>query len=236
MKPPRPDRLLLFDRRLQHRLKVPAEALAGLDEAGRGPLAGPVVAAAVILPFIPLAVVIDDSKRLTPQAREAAFQVILPLAAVGVGIVDVEEIDRIGIHRATGLAMLKALRRLPRLPQWALVDGPWIPEGCPVGATPIVGGDAKSRLIASASIVAKVLRDRLMRNLHRLIPEYGFYRHKGYPTPEHLKALKRLGPCFLHRFSFSPLRPAPPPGRRQTVQFVTPLDGACAKGTEPNEV
>ena len=185
--------------------------IAGLDEVGRGPLAGPVVASAVILYQSPLNVPIDDSKRLSASAREAAYREILPNAAVGIGYAVPEEIDRIGIHLACHLAMLRAVHRLPVSPALILVDGPWVPAGCPVKTIPIIGGDAKSLHIACASIVAKVARDRMMRRLHRILPAYGFHRHKGYGTPEHLEALREIGASNVHRFSFRPLRAVIPP-------------------------
>ncbi len=179
--------------------------MAGLDEVGRGPLAGPLVASAVLLHRPCLNVLIDDSKCLTPEAREMAYRAILPCADIGVGFVVPEEIDRIGIHRATALAMLRALRRLPVPPTLLLIDGPWVPGGCPVDALPIIDGDAKSFHIAAASIVAKVIRDRMMVRLHTILPEYGFLRHKGYGTPEHLGALRAIGASSFHRFSFRPV-------------------------------
>lgn len=177
-----------------------------MDEAGRGPLAGPVVASAVILFQVPSSIFLDDSKRLTPRARESAYQAILRCAAVGVGAAGAEEIDRIGIHAATHRAMVRALQKLPVLPQWVLVDGCHVPKDCPVPAAAVVGGDARSLSIACASIVAKVVRDQWMGLVHRLYPEYGFLQHKGYGTEKHLKALRWLGPCRFHRFSFAPVR------------------------------
>ena len=164
------------------------------------------VASAVLLRRFRFSVPIDDSKRLSPRAREAAFRCILPWADIGIGFVWPEEIDRLGIHPATGLAMLRAIQRLPVPAQVAFIDGPWIPEGFPLPAVPIVKGDAKSLVIACASIVAKVVRDRGMDRVHRLHPEYGFLRHKGYGTPEHLNALATLGPSLFHRYSFQPIR------------------------------
>lgn len=164
------------------------------------------VASAVIL-YHPLPnVPIDDSKRLSPSAREAAYRQILPNAVVGIGYATPEEIDRRGIHPACHLAMLRALRQLPVSPALILVDGPWIPAGCPVKAVPVIGGDARSLHIACASIVAKVVRDRMMRRLHRILPAYGFSRHKGYGTPEHLEVLREIGASNFHRFSFRPVR------------------------------
>lgn len=176
-----------------------------MDEAGRGPLAGPVLAAAVILHQLPTDVPVDDSKRLTPIARERAFSRIVQCAFVGVGAVWQEEIDRIGIHVATRQAMLCALERLPVPPRWVLVDGRDPLSGCPFSVSPIIGGDGKSLVIACASIVAKVTRDRWMVRLDRFHPEYGFRRHKGYGTPEHLRVLRAVGPSFFHRFSFRPI-------------------------------
>ena len=179
-----------------------------MDEAGRGPLAGPVVAGAVILFQTPPIDWIDDSKRLTPEAREKAYRAILRSAAVGVGAAGAEEIDRIGIHAATHLAMIRALSKLPVEPALVLIDGRFIPAGCPAPALSFVRGDARSLSIACASIVAKVVRDQWMGLVHRLHPEYGFGRHKGYGTADHLKALRHLGPCRFHRFSFQPIRSA----------------------------
>jgi len=169
-------------------------------------LAGPVVAGAVILRSTHLTVRIDDSKRLSACARETAFSAILSCADVGVGAVVSEEIDRLGIHRATALAMIRALKALGVSPKLALIDGPRIPLDCPVPAMPVVQGDARSLAIACASIVAKVTRDRWMGWVDALHPEYKFSRHKGYGTPEHLKVLKALGPSSYHRFSFHPIR------------------------------
>ena len=176
-----------------------------MDEVGRGPLAGPVLAAAVILHQLPTEVAIDDSKRLTPAARERAFLRIIPCAFVGVGAIWEEEIDCIGIHRATRRAMLRALDRLPVSPGWVLVDGREALPGCPFSMTPVVGGDGRSLAIACASIIAKVIRDRWMERLHRLHPEYGFHRHKGYGTREHLRILRTVGPSLFHRYSFRPI-------------------------------
>lgn len=176
-----------------------------MDEAGRGPLAGPVVASAVILFETPATDFIDDSKRLTPQARERAYRAILRCAAIGVGAAGPEEIDRIGIHAATHQAMLRALSKLTVPPSLILIDGNFVPAGCPARAVSIVRGDGLSLSIACASIVAKVVRDQWMGLVDRLHPEYGFGRHKGYGTADHRKALRQLGPCRFHRFSFRPL-------------------------------
>lgn len=206
-KPQRLQQLLLFDQRVRRRLKLRQGLLAGVDEAGRGPLAGPVVAAAVLLYHTRFTVPVDDSKRLSPSARERAFASILRAGLIGVGATSHEEIDRIGIQAATQQAMLQALDRLPVSPEWVLLDGRTVPEGCRLAALPIVGGDAKSLVVACASIVAKVTRDRWMARVDRLQPEYGFGRHKGYGTPEHLHLLRSIGPGLFHRYSFRPIRP-----------------------------
>lgn len=179
--------------------------VCGVDEAGRGPLAGPVVAAAVIFPSPRAPKGINDSKLLTAELREALFDEIMGSAAVGIGIATVEEIDEINILQATFLAMRRAVSALPEAPRHALIDGNQRPDlGCP--ATPIVKGDGLSLSIAAASIVAKVTRDRIMREIDPSHPGYGFARHKGYGTPAHLAAIARLGPSPVHRRSFAPFR------------------------------
>ncbi|MEZ5926619.1 MAG: ribonuclease HII [Hyphomicrobiaceae bacterium] len=181
--------------------------IAGIDEAGRGPLAGPVVAAAVILDPACIPEGLDDSKRLTPEARERLFTDLSRSAEIGVGIADVHRIDRDNILRATLWAMAEAARRLGRRPATALVDGNRAPElDCTIET--IVSGDAKVASIAAASIVAKVTRDRAMRELADRYPAFGFERHKGYGTAEHLAALRRLGPTPEHRRSFAPVAAA----------------------------
>lgn len=183
-----------------------AALIAGVDEAGRGPLAGPVAAAAVILdperPIDGLA----DSKRLTPDQREALDQELRDRAlAFTVAFATVEEIDRINILQASLLAMQRAVENLGITPQRALVDGNRRPRlACPVET--IVKGDATVAVISAASILAKVARDREMLRLDDQFPGYGFARHKGYPTRTHLAALRALGPCALHRRSFRPVR------------------------------
>lgn len=164
------------------------------------------VASAVILFKLPPSSFLDDSKRLTPQTRELAYRAILRTSAIGVGAAGAEEIDRIGIHQATHMAMIRALSKLPLVPDMAIFDGLYVPKGCPVPAAAVVGGDGRSLSVACASIVAKVVRDQWMGLVHRLHPEYGFLQHKGYGTPAHRKALQRLGPCRFHRFSFRPIR------------------------------
>jgi ribonuclease HII len=176
--------------------------IAGVDEAGRGPLAGPVVAAAVIFSPGVSILGVDDSKKLTPLRREELFEIIRQSAlAFGVGIVSHETIDRINVLRATMEAMAEAVSRLKPGPDYLLVDGPICEPGV-VPAEAMVRGDARCFSIAAASIIAKVTRDRIMMEYDRQFPGYGFARHKGYGTPEHLAALRRLGPCEIHRKSF----------------------------------
>lgn len=179
--------------------------VAGIDEAGRGPWAGPVVAAAVILDPERIPSGIDDSKALGEDDREALFVRIIASSATAVGIADVARIDRDNILEATLWAMAEALSALPARPGLALVDGNKLPL-LPCPARAIVRGDAKCLSIAAASIVAKVTRDRLMVALARECPGYGFERHKGYGTPEHQRALARLGVTPHHRRSFKPIQ------------------------------
>ena len=180
--------------------------IAGVDEAGRGPLAGPVTAAAVILDPDRAIPGLADSKRLTPRRRELLDREIRDKAsAFAVAFATAEEIDRINILQASLLAMKRAVDLLGVIPRRALVDGNRCPElACPVEA--VVGGDASVPVISAASILAKVARDREMLILHDRFPGYGFARHKGYPTREHLAALSELGPCEQHRRSFRPVR------------------------------
>ncbi len=197
-----------------------AGTLAGVDEAGRGPLAGPVVAAAVVLPLawmlrgLPEHLgALTDSKQLRPAQRELFFARLTthPEVRFGLGRAEPGEIDDLNILRATHLAMQRAVLQLCPLPDHLLVDG--LPaQGLPVPHTALVRGDARSYSIAAASVLAKVTRDRQMLESDRLYPGYGFARHKGYPTPEHLDRLRRLGPCPLHRRSFLPVRVAESPG------------------------
>ncbi|MEO7717669.1 MAG: ribonuclease HII [Capsulimonas sp.] len=186
--------------------------VAGVDEVGRGPLAGPVVAACVILPETFSTDGIDDSKKLTEKRREKAYDRILAEAlAVGVGIVPREMIDQINILHATHLAMNKAVRNLPQ--EWApdivLIDGLPV-HGIPCAVQKaIVGGDGLSVSIAAASILAKVTRDRMMVAYDKKYPEYGFAKHKGYGSAVHMAALREHGPCPIHRRSFAPVAAAP---------------------------
>lgn len=196
---PRPPPDLSRERRL-------GPPVCGIDEAGRGPWAGPVVAAAVIWP--PGAAVppgIDDSKRVAAGRRDALAAQIHATAAVGIGWASVEEIDRLNILRATFLAMGRAVAALPMVPRYALVDGnraPVLP--CPVAT--LIGGDGLSLSIAAASIMAKVHRDRLMVAAEQAFPGYGFAQHKGYGTAIHREALQRLGVSAFHRTSYGPVK------------------------------
>jgi len=182
-----------------------AVRVAGLDEAGRGPLAGPVVAAAVILDPEGLLGLdrVDDSKRLSPKTREALCPLIQAQSrAWAVGVATEQEIDSYNILQATFMAMRRAVAGLSLAPDRVLVDGPYAPFSQPPCRT-VVHGDAISVSIAAASILAKVHRDHLMERLDARWPGYGFIRNKGYGTPEHLRALARLGPCPAHRKSFT---------------------------------
>ncbi len=183
------------------------ELVAGIDEAGRGPLAGPVCAAAVILHPSRVPEGLDDSKRLTEATREALAPEIQGSArAWALAWASPVEIDRLNILEATLLAMRRAVWMLQLTPTLALVDGNRCPAGLPCVARALVGGDALEPAISAASILAKVARDREMRRLDAEHPQYGFGRHKGYGTREHLAALERLGPCAIHRRSFAPVR------------------------------
>lgn len=181
--------------------------VAGVDEAGRGPLAGPVVVAAVILNKRRRIKGLDDSKKLTEAKREALFPLIIERAvAYSVVVIDREEIDRINIFQATMIGMTRALLGLTPAATEALIDGNQLPKNLPCPARAIIGGDALEPSISAASILAKVSRDRLMIAMDAQFPGYGFAEHKGYSTPGHLAALQRLGPCTEHRRSFAPVR------------------------------
>src|SRR5471032_1356444 len=179
--------------------------VCGVDEAGRGPLAGPVVAAAVILMPGRVPKGLNDSKQLTEEAREELYPRILELAvAVGVGEASVGEIDLVNIRQATHLAMARAVRALPVAAAFALVDGNDA-QALPCRCDTLVGGDGRSLSIAAASIIAKVTRDRMMRALHEEFPGYNWRRNKGYGTPDHLAGLRSCGVTVHHRRSFSPI-------------------------------
>ena len=182
--------------------------VAGLDEAGRGPLAGPVVAAAVILPVRCQLAGVNDSKRLSEAAREQLFAAILEEAVgVGIGSADACEIDSLNILEATRLAMYRAVENVVPSPDYLLIDAVTLPAvGLP--ARSIIKGDTLSLSIAAASIVAKVTRDLLMMAYHQSFPQYNFLSHKGYGTAEHRQRLERYGPCAIHRRTFAPVRDA----------------------------
>ena len=191
------------------------KSIGGLDEAGRGPLAGPVVAACVvILPKFCYADIefsdlrmINDSKKLSAKKREELFKAIQESSLeVGIGICDHETIDRINIFQASFLAMKKALSALKKKPDFIVLDGKFLIPNVSYKQKAIIHGDQKIFSIAAASIVAKVTRDRIMLEFHERFPEYGFNKHKGYGTRLHLERLKKYGPCPIHRKSFAPVR------------------------------
>ncbi len=180
--------------------------VAGVDEAGRGPLAGPVVAAAVVLAPGDWCDGLDDSKKLDAATRDEMYARVLHEArAFAWAVVGPRAIDRLNIRRASLEAMRRAVLRLRVAPSLVLVDGDSAVPGLACEQQTVVGGDARMLSIAAASVLAKVVRDRIMERLDRVWPDYGFARHKGYGTPEHLAALERLGPCALHRYSFTPV-------------------------------
>jgi ribonuclease HII len=182
--------------------------IAGIDEAGRGPLAGPVVAAAVILPVHVRLTGVDDSKQLSEAERERLYHAILEKAVgVGVGSADAGEVDSLNILEASRLAMCRAIADLAPSPDYVLTDAVTLPA-IRIPLRPIIKGDALSLSIAAASIIAKVTRDRLMAAYHETFPEYNFLSHKGYGTAEHRSMLARFGPCPIHRRTFAPVREA----------------------------
>lgn len=188
------------------KLEIPfPQPLAGVDEAGCAPLAGPVVAAAVVLDREKFPRGIDDSKRLDLDAREAIFGRLQKVARIGIGMATVEEIDQINIYWARMLAMQRAVEALGFEPAWTLVDGNATPRWHRPSKA-IIAGDAKCRSIAAASIVAKVTRDRMMAEYAESFPGYGWETNRGYPTPEHIRALDTLGLTPHHRRSFAPVR------------------------------
>jgi ribonuclease HII len=177
--------------------------IAGIDEAGRGPLAGPVVAAAVVLGSKRIDG-LRDSKKVPETERDELFREIMSTCCVSTGMVAADEIDRINILNATKKAMFTALANLDKMPDLVLIDAITIP-GLSVPQMAFIKGDYKSACIAAASIIAKVTRDRIMIDYHSTYPQYGFDRHKGYATSDHIKALKKYGPCLIHRRSFAPV-------------------------------
>lgn len=186
-----------------------ARAIAGVDEAGRGPLAGPVVAAAVIFDLAKEPPPVNDSKKLSRRAREALYEMILRQStASAIGVASVDEIERLNIRAASLLAMRRAVLALALPPDMALIDGNATPEKLPCPARAIIAGDAHSASIAAASILAKVTRDAMMARLHARFPHYGFDANAGYGTASHLRALQAYGPCECHRAGFAPVRAA----------------------------
>lgn len=181
-------------------------AVAGVDEAGRGAWAGPVVAAAVVLPFLKRYYGINDSKLLTPKERERLLKKIYQIAIdIGIGIVEPSEIDEMGVGKATYLVMRRAVENLSVMPQYILVDGFKV-GFADIPSLGIIDGDCKSVSIAAASIVAKVARDRMMGEIHELSPQYNFHIHKGYGTSFHQIKIKELGICEWHRKSYQPIK------------------------------
>lgn len=180
--------------------------IAGVDEAGRGPLAGPVVAVACIIPYGVYIPFVNDSKLIAPKVRRSIFERLVGDECLhhAIGIVEPIEIDRINIYQATIQAMLMALDRLKVKPDYLLVDGMALPN--PTPSEKIIKGYTLSQSIAAASIIAKEVRDDLMRGYHERWPHYGFADHKGYGTEKHLMALEEYGPCEIHRYSFDPIK------------------------------
>ncbi len=198
--------MLYYERKLK---KQGYNLVIGVDEAGRGPLAGPVVAAAVVLKTASFKNRIDDSKKLTSLQREKAFSEIVQKSVFGIGVINEKIIDRLNIlvatHRAMEAAILTLLDKLKDRPKkriHIIVDGNNIELGIKLPFTQIIRGDSRSKTIACASILAKVIRDRIMSLYDKLYPEYGFLQHKGYPTREHRLLVKKFGPCAIHRKSF----------------------------------
>lgn len=199
--PERPDSILEREHAAQF-----GNRLAGVDEAGRGPWAGPVVTAAVILDYDALPDGLNDSKQLSETKREALFEEICQSAHVSVASASAHLIDRINIRAATLSAMTRSVQALALEPTMVLVDGRDVPPGLGQPGQSLIKGDGRCLAIAAASIVAKVLRDRLMKRLDKTVPGYGFAQHKGYGVPAHLAALEELGPTIHHRMSFKPIR------------------------------
>ncbi|WP_175577216.1 ribonuclease HII [Rhizobium oryziradicis] len=180
--------------------------VAGTDEAGRGPLAGPVVAAAVILDCNAIPVGLNDSKKLSARRREALYEEILATATVSIASSGPNHIDRRDIRKASLDAMRRAVAGLTLAPAHVLCDGRDVPPGLICGGSAVIEGDARSLSIAAASIIAKVMRDRMMERAAKIYPAYGFDAHAGYGTKAHIQAISDNGPCILHRMSFRPLR------------------------------
>lgn len=214
---------------LERGLGAPTVRIAGVDEAGRGPLAGPVVVAAVVLDGSRVPKGLNDSKKLTAATRDRLFEAILADHSVAIALGSVGRIDATDIRAATLDAMRRAVRGLAEPPDHVLVDGVDVPPGLPCPGTAVVQGDARSVSIAAASIVAKVLRDRLLSEAGAEYPGWGFEVHKGYGTAAHMEALARLGASPLHRRSFAPVARAmgeEPKPRRPAVRKPKPIDGS----------
>ncbi len=193
-------------RRAETRLAGRGVTVAGVDEAGRGPLAGPVVAAAVVLEPGVWCEEVNDSKLLSAETRERIYaRVLVESRAFAWAVVGSRGIDHANIRNASLSAMARAVARLKIRPDLVLVDGRDLVPGIPLPQQAVIDGDARMLSIAAASVLAKVVRDRIMERLDRVWPDYGFARHKGYGTPEHLAVLDRVGPCPIHRYSFSPV-------------------------------
>ncbi|NKI58725.1 ribonuclease HII [Labrenzia sp. PO1] len=180
--------------------------LCGVDEAGRGPWAGPVVTAAVILDYDRVPVGLNDSKKLTEARREELFEQIVATAHVSLASASPATIDAVNIRTATLSAMVRAVNHLPLVPDYVLVDGRDVPHGLKQAGQALIKGDGRCLCVAAASIVAKVTRDRMMVHLDASFPDYGFAQHKGYGVPQHQAALERHGPTVHHRLSFKPVR------------------------------
>ncbi len=205
---PKEKQRLSFLKRIENDAKRKGyNIIAGIDEAGRGPLAGPVVAAACVIPDDFCIAGVDDSKKLTPALRNQIYEEILldPRIQCGVGVVNHDVVDAINIYQATIKAMLLALDDLPVIPSLALVDGMQL-SGLSFPCEKIIKGDSKSLSIAAASIIAKETRDRLMVHYDEMWPEYGFAKHKGYGTVAHREAIEKYGVCSIHRTSFEPIK------------------------------
>ena len=207
----------------------PSVLVAGVDEAGRGPLAGPVAVAAVVFdPSRPRINGLDDSKQLTAARRETLYARIVERAlAWHVVMVEVEEIDRLNIYHATMLGMRLAVEAVAHVAGLARIDGNALPKGLPCRGETLIGGDRLDRTIMAASILAKVSRDRLMVAMHDEFPAYGFAVHKGYSTPSHLTALTEHGPCPQHRRSFAPVRRAMGASDQSPTCLPDSLTAAC---------
>ena len=196
------DKMQSFERAAQQK---GYRMIAGIDEVGRGPLAGPVVAAAVILPEGMEDIGLDDSKKLSAKKREEIFEMIKEQAvAIGIGIVDAFTIDKINIYEASKVAMKRAIELLPEKPDYLLIDAMKLDTGIPEEG--IIKGDAKSISIAAASIVAKEVRDQMMKDYEQLYPGYGFAQNAGYGTKAHIEGLEKLGPTPIHRMTFAPVK------------------------------